>query len=154
MSSFDMTQFAAAGDAFEFKEFGDTCRGIVARVKPPFDTISRFTGNEEQKMVITVTQEDGTEAAIWLRTNPFSNIAGAVRDAVADHGGKIEDGARIAVQYVSDQDVGKGEPMHVYTCAYAPPVKSVLLESVAEPVQAPVVTEPAQLAPAEDLLDF
>ncbi len=156
MSSFDMSEFAAAGDAFDFENHGDTCRGIIARVKPPFMTVNKWTNAAEQKMVITVTQSDGTETAIWLPTDPFKQITGAVRDAVVKSTGsfKIEEGARIAVQYVSDQDVGKGNPMHVFTCAYAPPANAVMLESVAESVQAPVVAEPAQPAPAEDLLDL
>ncbi len=147
-----MSGMAKSGDAFDFKEYGDTCRGVIARVKEPFMVVNQFNGNEEQKMVITVTQPDGTEAAIWLRTDPPNNIARAVTKAVEPHGYEIEDGARIAVQYVGEEDIGKGNPMKVFTCLYEPPVKGVTLEVVPEPVA--VVETPAPVAPAEDLLDF
>ncbi len=152
--SVDMTSFARAGDAYEWGPIGDTIKGEIIQIKPPEERENYGKTGMETVMVITIRQADGEAAAIYPRLVPYSSMGGAIADAVAQHGGKLEEGGKLAVQYQSDLDTGKGQPARIFVAQYAPPVKSVLLESVAEPVQAPVVTEPAQPAPADDLLDF
>ncbi len=155
--SVDMTSFARAGDAYEWGPIGDTIKGEIIQIKPPQERENYGKTGTETVMVITIRQADGEEAAIYPRLVPYSSMGGAIADAVAAHGGKLEEGGKLAVQYQSDLDVGKGNSMHVYTCAYAPPAKSVTLDVTEIPTlaQAPVaVPESVQPASVEDLLDF
>lgn len=130
MTSIDMSQYARAGDGFKFENVGDTLAGEIVQVKPPEVRTSKFTGKDETVMAVTIRDADGDEYSIWPRLQPYSSMGGAIADATAEHGHKLEVGGRLAVQFTEELDTGKPQPAKIYSASYKPPTASVDLGGV------------------------
>lgn len=135
-----MSSYARAGESFKFTEVGDTIKGVITQIKDPHERENSFTNKMEVVMAITIDTGDG-EHSIWPRLQPYSSMGGAIADATADHGNKLEVGGKLAVQFTEEMDTGKGNPAKIYAAQYAPPAKSVDVSAAA----------PAK--PAANLLD-
>jgi hypothetical protein len=137
--SIDMSQYARAGDSFAFENVGDTIKGEIVQVKDPHVRVNKFTDKDETVMAITIRTEGGDEYSIWPRLQPYSSMGGAIADATAAHGHKLEVGGKLAVQFTEEKDTGKGRPAKLYAAAYEPPAKGVSLASVGS---APAAAKP------------
>lgn len=139
--SVDMSSYARSGESFSFDEVGDTIKGVITQIKDPHERENKFNQKIELVMAITIDTGEGGEQAIWPRLQPYSSMGGAIADATADHGNKLEVGGKLAVQFTEEKDTGKGRPAKIYAAQYAPPAKSVDVSAAA----------PAK--PAANLLD-
>lgn len=131
MTSIDMSQYGRAGSSFKFDNIGDTFKGRITQIKEPHERENKFTGRSETVMAITVETESGDELAIWPRLQPWSSMGGAIADAVAQHGGRLEVGGTLAVQFTELVDVGKPQPAKNFAAQYRPPAQGVTLDAPA-----------------------
>lgn len=131
MTTIDMSQYARSGDGFKFENVGDTLAGEIVQVKPPEVRTSKFTGKDETVMAVTIKDAEGDEWSIWPRLAPYSSMGGAIADATAAHGHKLEVGGRLAVQFTEELDTGKPQPAKIYAASYKPPSASVDVSAAA-----------------------
>lgn len=111
----DITELASpSADSFKFDAIGATLKGTITYVSPSWvDTTNKFTGKAEQYLKVVVDTGDG-EMAIYPKKG--SQMAQAIGEAAIAAGLKaLNVGDTIAVQYSSDRDTGKPQPMKVFT---------------------------------------
>lgn len=118
----DLTR--VSGDTFKFEKIGDTLTGTITQVSDPFDRTSKFNDRQETVYPIGITGTDGAQRIIWptRRDTGPTPLLQAIVDAVIKAGAKsYAVGGKLAVRYSEDRDIGKGNPMKVYTAKYEPP---------------------------------
>lgn len=125
--------------AFKFETIGDTCKGriVSAKVQQQSDINTGQpktfqNGDPMNQLVVTVEQEDGTEAAIYFKGGKFDVAEGKGDSSLealklALDGQQLTEGGTLAVQFSGlgkKKNAGFSAPK-LYTCAYKAPVASV-----------------------------
>ncbi len=136
----DINDLLAGGaGAFKFETIGDTCKGriVSAQVKQQTDLDSGEpktfkNGDPMNQLVVTIEQDDGTEAAVYLKGGRYEVAEGSGQsglDAIraALNGEQLTEGGTIAVQFSGlgkKKNAGYSAPK-LYTAQYKAPVASI-----------------------------
>jgi hypothetical protein len=67
----------------------------------------------------------GGGITLWIKDGTMGQ---AVATAVGDAG--LEEGGKFAIEFVSERDTGKGNPLKLYKAQYEPPVSKVDVTSI------------------------
>lgn len=119
--------------AYKFETIGDTCKGRVARAdtqqQTDFGTGVPKTfpdGKPMMQIVVTVTQDDGEDAALYFKGGKFEAGEGsgqssleALKTALGSN--KLEVGGTLAMKFSGYGKPTKGQPPKLYVCQYTPP---------------------------------
>lgn len=107
--------------AFKFENVGDTIKGTIAETPRVVDTKNMNNGQDEKKLVITVTAEDGETYAVWVKAGFAANaVKEALREANAEKDG-LQEGGQFAMRLDELRNTGKPQPAKVFKAKYTPP---------------------------------
>ena len=111
----------AGGTAWKWDKPGQTLAGKIEYVSAPEEGTS-FSGEPITQIRLTIEDETGDMHRLWPKIGPkLSNLGRNLLEA-ADY--NLEVGAKISIQYLKDEDIGKPSPMRSFTVAYTPPADS------------------------------
>lgn len=169
MTSTDVNDFLLAGGvpSAKFDNVGDLVKGTVvasevtqqvdfATKKPKFYD----DGNPMMQAVITLQtdqrdpsiEDDDGRRKVYVK----GQMTQALRDALRAAGSKVEIGGTLAVQFVDQENTGKGNPKKIYRAQYKPGAPSVDatndLLGAGAPAPATSAPAPAPAVAADDLI--
>lgn len=109
-----------SGEAVKFDTIGVTAKGTVAYIG---DWRTHTTKFNKEVTSFKIVLEADTGAKIAVYPEKGSQMARAIGEAIRAAGAvELTAGAKLAVRYERDEDVGKGNPMKVFVAQYVPPV--------------------------------
>ena len=106
------------GESVKFADVGDKVQGTVLYVGDWYTSTNNF-GKERTSVKIVLETADGNLSIFPERG---STMAQAIGEAVRKAGGtKLLPGATLGVKFSSTKDVGKGNPLKLFTAVYEAP---------------------------------
>lgn len=124
--------------AYKFETIGDTCKGEVKRAasqqQTDFATGTPKTfpgGDPMMQIVVTVTMDDGEDAALYFKGGKFEAGEGTGQSSLealktALGGNKLEVGGTLAMKFSGFGKPTKGQPPKLYVCQYQPPAPAAI----------------------------